>query len=242
MISSGYASDKGKMRDVNEDACLVLPHEQVYAVADGVGGSSSGDYASRMAVTCVADFMRRGGVMNAGGEEELAAALTECVNEANRSIFSAAKEFEDCRGMATTLVLCHVRDGKAYFVNVGDSRAYMIREGRIIQVTEDHTYVNTLVKLGVLTRDEAKEHERANIITRAVGVEEEISADFYSTDVMKDDVIILCTDGLHKEIPDELILDLAGTRPDMKVLADDLVSAANGAGGRDNITVVCLKV
>ena len=240
MIEAGFESDKGKTRELNEDACLVVPQEQFYVVCDGVGGSNCGEVASRTAVSCIAEYVRKNRFSDIKDETELAVKLEECVNEVNDSIRSIAKEFRDSRGMATTLVICYIRGQKAYFVNIGDSRAY-IKRGSLLQITEDHSYVNTLIKLGVIGPDEAKSHERGNVITRALGAEDSVRPDYYQTDLEEGDVIILCTDGLYNEVSEEQIDGMIETRPDMKTLAKDLVDAANEAGGKDNITVVCLN-
>lgn len=241
MIEAGFESDKGRMREQNEDACLILPSQQVYVVADGVGGNNSGEYASRMAVSCVADFIRENDLAKAADEGNLAEVLRRCINEVNRTIFVTAREFEGSRGMATTLVICFIREDKAYFVNIGDSRAYIKRGSSIFQVTEDHSYVNTLLKLGVITPDEAKDHERGNIITRAIGAEANVQADLYQTDLEDGDVILLCSDGLHNEVSEDRIAEMISESDSMKELASGLVREANEAGGKDNITVVCLK-
>lgn len=245
MIDAGFKSDKGRVREQNEDACLILPVQQVYVVADGVGGNNSGEYASKMAVSCVADFIRENHFADVKGDNELAALLRKCIREVNRTIYQTSMELPESRGMATTLVLCFIREERAYFVNIGDSRAYIKRGSSIFQVTEDHSYVNTLLKLGVITRDEAKDHARGNIITRAIGAEASVQGDLYQTDLEDGDVIILCTDGLHNELSEDMMTKIIEANTagldSMNKMASDLVSAANDAGGRDNVTVICLK-
>ena len=241
MIEAGLASDKGRVRENNEDACLVLPAEQVYVVADGVGGNNSGEYASKTAVTCVAEFIREKELGNVSDETELATLLHQCINEVNKTIFTTARELPESKGMATTLVICVIRNERAYFVNIGDSRAYLKRGGSVFQVTEDHSYVNTLLKLGVITREEAKDHARGNIITRAIGAEANVHGDLYQTDLEDGDVIMLCTDGLHNELTEDQINTVITAEKGMKELAHELVCKANEAGGGDNVTVVCLK-
>ena len=241
MIEAGFESDKGIVRDQNEDACLILPSEHVYVVADGVGGNNSGEYASKMAVSCVADYVRENQLAQMEDEVDLADYLKKCISEVNSNIFATSKELVESRGMATTLVICFIREDKAYFVNIGDSRAYIKRGSSIFQVTEDHSYVNTLVKMGVITPDEAKDHERGNIITRAIGAEKTVQGDFYQTDLEENDVIILCTDGLYNEVSEEKMSRYIEEHESMKELASCLVQAANDAGGKDNITVVCLR-
>lgn len=242
MTEAGFDSDKGRMRDHNEDSCLILPSQQIYVVADGVGGNNSGEYASRMAVSCVADFIREKDLSEAADFDQLCDLFKECVDEVNRAVFATAREFEESRGMATTLVICFIREDKAYFVNIGDSRAYIKRGGELIQVTQDHSYVNTLLKMGVITRDEAIGHERGNIITRAIGAEASVEADYYQQDLADGDVILLCTDGLHNEVSEEEMINIIDESGSMKELAPALVGKANEAGGKDNITVVCLRV
>ena len=241
MIEAGLASDKGKVRENNEDACLVLPADQVYVVADGVGGNNSGEYASKTAVTSVAEFIRENDLSNVSDENDLAVLLRQCINEVNKTIFTTARELPESKGMATTLVICLIRNEKAYFVNIGDSRAYLKRGSSIFQVTEDHSYVNTLLKMGVITRDEAKDHVRGNIITRAIGAEANVQGDLYQTDLEEGDVIVLCTDGLHNEVGEEKMNKIIESEKGMKELAEELVDVANDAGGADNVTVVCLK-
>ena len=143
--------------------------------------------------------------------------------------------------MATTLVICHVRGTKAYTVNVGDSRAYLKRGGQLYQLTEDHTYVQSLVRLGVITRDEAKVHTKGHYITRAMGAEENVEADYYQTELEEGDVIILCTDGLYNEVSEERINQMINTAAGMQDLAERMVDEANLSGGSDNITVICIK-
>ena len=243
MIEAGLASDKGMIRENNEDACLVLPAEHVYVVADGVGGNNSGEYASKTAVSRVAEYIREHNFADISDENQLAELLRQCINEVNKTIFTTARELPESKGMATTLVVCLIRNQRAYFVNIGDSRAYLKRGSSIFQVTEDHSYVNTLLKMGVITRDEAKSHARGNIITRAIGAEANVQGDLYQTDLEEGDVIVLCTDGLHGEIGEDKLNKIIEAEKDkgMKELAEKLVSAANAAGGNDNVTVVCLR-
>ena len=241
MIEAGYKSDRGMIREQNEDACLILPSEQVYVVADGAGGNNSGEYASKMAVSCVADFIREHHFADVRDENELSVLLKECISEVNSNIYKTANELPESKGMATTLVICFIHEDRAYFVNIGDSRAYIKRGSGVFQVTEDHSYVNTLLKMGVITRDQARTHERGNIITRAIGAEASVQGDYYQTDLDDEDIIILCTDGMHNEVNEEKMSRIIEENDSMNDLADRLVSEANSSGGKDNITVVCLK-
>ena len=164
------------------------------------------------------------------------------MKHANRVIIQNALLSEENAGMATTIVLLHLTDGSAYIVNMGDSRAYICRDGQISQITEDHTYVNELVKDGSITKEQAEFHPQKNMITRALGGDEKVLPDFYRLETIKDDIIILCTDGLYGEVSAEEITGMAAESNSMNALSKSLVQRANRNGGNDNITVICLKI
>ena len=242
MNSIGFKSSKGIKRSKNEDACCGMPKEQVFMVADGVGGNNSGELASRTAVTSVADYIKSYPLNQVTQEDQLRAYFENCITKANRDIMLLADKHEKNRGMATTLIVCHIREKKGYILNVGDSRAYVFRGEELFQITEDHSYVNSLVKLGVITEKEAKGHQKSHVITRALGAEEMTEADFYQTNLREDDILLLCTDGLYGEMEPEKISKIMKAEPQMTSLAEKLISEANKAGGNDNITVVCIKI
>ena len=153
-----------------------------------------------------------------------------------------SQRFEQNRGMATTVVIAYVLGDILNIVNVGDSRAYVLRDGILTQITEDHTYVNTLLKAGLISPAEAENHENKNMITRAVGADHTIEADYFNVPIQKGDIILICTDGLYGEVEDsELIRTLEEDRT-MTDICSDLVEAANSNGGNDNITMVVLKI
>jgi protein phosphatase len=144
--------------------------------------------------------------------------------------------------MATTLVLCHVREDKAYFANVGDSRAYLYADGQLLQITEDHSYVNALIRMGVLTEEEARHHKRGHVITKAIGAELTVEGDQYDVEIREGDILLLCTDGLYGELSKEEIIAILQDDQDMQVLTERLVDRANQLGGRDNNTAITVKV
>jgi protein phosphatase len=144
--------------------------------------------------------------------------------------------------MATTLAFAYLRDGDLYVANVGDSRVYLIHNGMIQQITEDHTYVNDLVRMGAITREEAQHHARKNVITRAIGANANNEPDCFSVPVGRGDRILLCSDGLYDEIDDESILAAVSRFDDMVMCAEDLVAMANENGGNDNISVICVEL
>lgn len=243
MISSvGFKTDKGQLRGSNEDSVFVMPEQNLYIVADGVGGHNAGELASRMAVGYMAQYVALHPLSEIKTKRELKRYFKTCFEGANELVYASAAERSENTGMATTSVLCYIRGGWAYIVNVGDSRAYLVRDGVIRQATEDHSYVNEMVRSGAITAEEAKQRSDSNMITRAIGGEKSIKPDFFQFEVCTGDVIILCTDGLYGELSEAAMHDIvAGTRS-MHRLAKNLVDEANRQGGRDNISVICIKV
>ena len=242
MIRVGFKSDVGMRRSKNEDACFIMPNEQIYMVADGVGGENTGERASGMVVASIAQNIKKSKMIKLKSEDEICRQLNLFIEKANSEIREYAFEHTECFGMATTVVICYIKDKVAYFANAGDSRGYVYRKGKLYQVTEDHSYVNFLVKKGLISPDEAETHENRNKITKAVGAEAKVEADYYQTEIMDGDVILLCSDGLYGELSNDEICSLINDEGNMSSLAEKMVIEANGHGGRDNITVICLKV
>ena len=240
MISVGFKTDKGMHRGGNEDSLFILPDQQLYMVADGVGGHNSGELASRLTVGFIAQYVAINKITSVTNEEALREYLDICLQGANELVFS--KSEGENAGMATTVVLCYLSGNKAYIVNVGDSRAYLVREGQIHQVTTDHTYVNEMVERGVMSREDAEGSFNKNMITRAIGAEETVKPDFFNFETYPGDIIILCTDGLYGEADNYTIGMIAQKAEGMHQLASDLVSTANIHGGHDNVSVVCIKI
>jgi protein phosphatase len=242
----GFKTDIGRHRAGNEDALLVLPRQGVYLVADGVGGHNSGELAARKAVFGVERFLARSPIEAAHGAERPAAALMEyflrCFREINADICALSAAEPANRGMATTAVLAHIMNGKLFVVNVGDSRAYIVREGGISRITTDHSVVNDMVERGELTEEEARVHPRRNEITRALGAEADVTPDFFVTELLPGDRIVLCTDGLYGELTDEDICGVVSRGANLNDTCRMLVDDANANGGSDNITVVCVEI
>ncbi len=242
MISVGFKTDKGNLRSGNEDSLFVMPEQQLYIVADGVGGHNSGELASRMCVGYIAQYVALHPVAEVESKRELKDYFLRCFSGANELIHSKSLDEESNNGMATTTVLCYLDEKDCYVVNVGDSRAYLVRDGVMRQLTEDHTLVQDMLRSGLLTKEEALTHPDRNMITRAIGGEETIEPDFYRFEVCPGDVILLCTDGLYGEVKADRILELASGIHSMHQLAKTLVDEANEAGGKDNISVVCIRI
>jgi PPM family protein phosphatase len=225
-------SDTGRARRANEDAFFA--HAPVFAVADGMGGAQAGEVASRTVVDCL-----RRGLPDGGSPEERLAALAE---EANGLIHRKAAEDEQRAGMGTTLTAAYVDEDAVSFGHVGDSRAYLFRDGKLKQLTNDHSLVGEMVRRGKLTAEQAEEHPQRSIITRALGPEPAVEVDHMTTFARDGDVFLLCSDGLTSMVPDEQIERTLADAPDLQAAGQALIDAANGAGGRDNITVILFRV
>lgn len=242
MLSAGFKTDQGRCRENNEDSLFILPEHRLYMVADGVGGNRSGEVASRTAVTWVASYVDSHPLEAVADEDQLQRYFLECITGANDEICRMASEDWQYSGMATTLVVAYIKEDKGYVVNIGDSRAYLVRDAEIMQITHDHTYVNELLMQGSISEEEAKRHPERNMITRAVGGDPTVRPDFFRFDLEPGDVILLATDGLFGELEDDAICRMVSAEPSMHQLASDLVEAANVHGGRDNISVVCIRI
>ncbi len=242
MVQVGFKSDRGLRRKNNEDACFVIPEDKIYIVADGVGGSNAGEVASRNAVSCIAEYVKKNPVKNAKDRESIKKYFVDCVGQANRRIFGLAGEQSENQGMATTLVLAYVNRRKAYVVNLGDSRAYLLRNGGLTQITEDHTYINDLVKSGIISKESAKTHSDRHIIMKALGADDRVLPDIFEVKLMRDDILLLCTDGLYDEVEDDEICRILNSGQPMSEMCNSLITTANRKGGNDNITVVCVKI
>ena len=242
----GFRTDTGKLREGNEDALLLLPKYGVYAVADGVGGQNSGEVASRKAMAGIESFLSENPLAASEKfsgkyrENWLRGYFQRCLQKVNAEIMKEAQTDPEMNRMATTLVLCYLDKESIYVVNMGDSRAYIVRDGELTQLTEDHTYVNKLISAGTLTKSEARQHPQKNIITKALGGAKNTDPDFYRFDLHEGDRVLLCTDGLHGELTDDEIANILKQKNDLNTICRQLVDAANANGGRDNITVICV--
>lgn len=230
LIELASASDVGRVRSDNQDRELLAP--PIIAVADGMGGHLGGGTAAAMAV----DALR------AVGQGTEPTALLDALTEANRAIARAAADDPDLTGMGTTATAALLEGGILYLVHVGDSRAYLIRDGRIIQVTEDHSVVAEMVRRGTLSADAAENHPARHVITRALGVDADVKIDALRVDLEPGDVVLLCTDGLSGPVGDDDILGAIDGAVVLQDAAESLVHMANEAGGPDNVTVVLARV
>jgi serine/threonine protein phosphatase PrpC len=229
--SAAGITDPGLKRGGNEDALLLEP--PLYAVADGMGGHRAGEIASRVAVDALlADAPRRAD----------SKALGRAIRTANRAVMEAAEKSRTRAGMGTTLTAVMVDGTHLAVAHVGDSRAYLLHEGVLERITEDHSMVADMVRQGTLTEEEARFHPQRSVITRALGSDPNMVADSFDVRAAAGDRLLLCSDGLSSMLADDVIADMLRSAPDARSAAHALVDAANRAGGYDNITVVVVDL
>lgn len=242
-------TDVGRRREQNEDAFLVDLETGLFIVADGMGGHAGGGTASAIAVRSIQESVKA--AREAAPQSFVAPTpvdvgnfptlLRVAVESASRAIFRAAQEDPDLAGMGTTVTAALVAGRAAFVAHVGDSRCYLVRGGRIFQLSEDHSLVNEQLKAGAITEEEARSSRFRNIITRSVGFEEEVQVDVVGLEVEPGDGIVLCCDGLSNLVTDPEILQVAsGSR--LAEAPERLVALANERGGDDNITVIVVRV
>ena len=228
MRLAAYAggTDPGRRRRRNEDSYVIDP--PLFAVADGMGGAQAGEVASKLA---------------AGAVKERGADVESLVQEANRRVHQRSLEDPNTSGMGTTLTVAEVEDGVVSIGHVGDSRAYLVRDGNLEQLTEDHSLVGELMRTGKLSAEEAETHPQRSMITRALGTDPNVDVDIFSVESREGDLFLLCSDGLTSMVDDREILRLAGEKHgDLDGLVKALIKAANKGGGEDNITVIAFEI
>jgi serine/threonine protein phosphatase PrpC len=229
----GHGTDTGKKRRRNEDEYVVEP--PLFAIADGMGGAQAGELASSLAAGAV-----RGGEGAAGGGEDY---VVELIQEANRRVYQRSSQDAAVSGMGTTMTVALVEEGAVFFGHVGDSRAYLIRDGKLEQLTEDHSLVAELVRSGKLSPEEAETHPQRSVITRALGTDPDVDVDTFSIPTQPGDLFMLCSDGLTSMVEDDVILSTVEKhRDNLQTAAKALIRAANKGGGEDNITVVFFEI
>lgn len=232
-------TDVGRKREINQDSVFAsdkpignIPN--LFVVADGMGGHKAGDFASQYAVEVLEERIRESEEM---GPEAI---ITDAVKEVNRSIIEAAASDVSLNGMGTTLVVATIIEHTLYFANVGDSRLYLIRD-EIKQLSRDHSLVQEMVRLGGINQEEAKYHPDKNVITRAIGVKEDVEVDFFQYRLQKGDTVLMCSDGLTDMLDDDEIFRIVKSGRDIVETAKELVEKANENGGKDNIGIVLVQ-
>ena len=248
-ISSFGMTDVGRKRPHNEDYYLVDDENKIFIVCDGMGGANAGEVASQMAVEIIGQRMRENiedirelSAQNTfDSKQKIKTIISDAVSEASLKIFELASKEEGKRGMGTTLVMLIICGENAFISSVGDSRAYLVRDNQVYQVTEDHTLVQEQLKRGLITPEEAKNVTYGNVITRAVGVMESVIVDTTHIEMMPGDMFLLCTDGLHGYTEDKDILGFTSYST-LEEMANNAIAYANQRGGKDNITTIFVRV
>lgn len=233
-------TDVGKNRVTNQDYVYCKSDAvgnllNIFIVADGMGGHKAGDIASVTAVDAVLKSIEQ------SQKTDVISIMEEAVREANKTLYEKSKSNEEWAGMGTTLVLATVVDSTIFVANIGDSRLYLIDDG-IHQITRDHSYVEEMVSIGEIDKSEARTHSKKNIITRAIGVEEETHADFFEVQFKKGDKLLMCSDGLTNMIEDNDILSVIAGNNDIESMVHKLIDLANDSGGKDNIAVLIAEL
>jgi protein phosphatase len=250
MIEAYGRTDVGRRRKINEDSFLVSPETSLYAVCDGMGGHNAGEVASRMAIETISSFVERSAV-----EKEItwpwgldanvsfdANRLKTAIRLANARVYQAADNREDLTGMGTTVVAVLASPDLVTIGSAGDSRCYLVRDGKLSQLTRDDSWVSAALGEGILNSDDVEHHPLRNVITKAVGARDTIDLDVVEHGLKPGDLLMLCSDGLHGMIGDPEIQRILAPVPEsLEEASARLVDAANEAGGRDNVSVVLLR-
>ncbi len=232
-------TDVGVVRSGNEDAFLMIPDSGVFIVADGMGGHAAGEVASEMAVSIVGGALQQ---VVGRSDADAAEIIRRSLVEANSAIFQRTLVEQDKRGMGTTATAM-VINGERYMIGqVGDSRAYVLRDGQLLQITKDHSYVQEQVDAGYLTLEQARTHPYSNVITRCVGANADVAPDIYGGTLHAGDVFLLASDGLTGMLEDYELHSILSSDRTVGEFVDSLIAEANRRGGLDNITVIVVRI
>ncbi len=239
MIKTFSITDIGKKRTMNQDYVYSsenpvggLPN--LFIVADGMGGHNGGDFASEYAARTVTETIAESDL------SEFSLAMVKAIAKANSLIRRKGAENPDLYGMGTTMVAASIKDDILHVANIGDSRLYVIGDS-IRQITTDHSYVEEMVRMGSLDRESARTHPKKNIITRAIGADDDVIPDFFTVKLKPEETVLMCSDGLTNMLEDEEIRMIINGSRDIVEQAEELVKAANNNGGKDNIAVILIE-
>ena len=242
MIIAYAKSDVGKVREMNQDSYYISDLQspvKLYLLADGMGGYKGGEIASSLAITCARNYIENNFKETAKDRESLIQLVASSMEYANMVVYEKAKENKELEGMGTTLEICLIYNNKVYIGHIGDSRIYRIRKEIIRKLTQDHSYVQKLVKDGTITKEEAEHHPQKNMLMKALGCNAFIEPDVMVKGFLKDDILIITSDGLTNMVKQEDIFNIA--KGNIEKAPIKLVDLANENGGLDNITVVIIK-
>lgn len=234
----GAKSDQGRIRDSNEDTYVAMDLQGTFLVADGMGGHAAGEVASSIAAQTVKSLLEEG---NRDSKAEVL--LQNAVQQANTHVYQEQMQKKELRGMGSTLTVLAISNGRFHVAHVGDSRAYLYRNGELKQLTQDHSVVWPLYENGILSKTDMAKHPQKNLITRSIGTYPQVEVDLQGDNASAGDIFLLCSDGLTDVLTDEDIgQNLSKNNSTPQDLADRLVDAANRAGGPDNITVIVIRI
>ena len=238
-ITAAGRTDVGVIRSGNEDSYLMIPDRGIFVVADGMGGHAAGEVASEMAVRFVS---RELDSLRGLSDEQVAERMRAAIRAANGAIFQRTLTEHDKRGMGTTVTSLVLYESRFLIGQVGDSRAYLLRDGKLSQITKDHSYVQEQVDAGYLTPEQARTHPYSNVITRCVGANSDVQPDIYVGSVKPRDVFLLASDGLTGMLEDYQLAELLSPDRMPEEEVDSLIAEANRHGGLDNITAIIVEV
>jgi protein phosphatase len=242
MIKSYAKSDIGNVREINEDSFYIsdsLSNVQIYIIADGMGGYNGGEIASKLAVSCAKSYIENNFLETPKDRDSLIQLLGSSIEYANMVVYEKSKSDKELEGMGTTLDICLIYNNKVYIGHVGDSRVYRIRKNFIRKLTTDHSYVQKLVKDGTITKEEAETHPKKNMLMKALGCNAFVEPDVFVKGFLKDDILVMATDGLTNLVAQEYLFTEAIN--DIEQAPKNLIEIAKNNGGYDNITVVVIK-
>ena len=233
-------TDVGNVRKMNQDYYYVSEDGCLNILADGMGGYTGGEVASRLAVISAVEYLHKS--FNKEAEypkEEILSIIKKTIEYANNEVYKKSKEIEELEQMGTTMEICLIYRNRAFIAHIGDSRVYRIRKGIMRKLTKDHSYVQTLVEDGTITKEEAEHHPKKNMLMKALGCEEKIEADVMVKGFLKNDVILICSDGLTNMVSEEEIHSII--EENVQNAGEKLIKEAKENGGLDNITLILIK-
>ena len=242
MIKAYAKSDNGNVRETNEDYFYIsnsLDQIQLFLLADGMGGYNGGEIASQLAIQTAKNYIENNFKDIEKDRDSIIQLLGSSMEYANMVVYEKAKENPELQGMGTTLEICLIYNNKAYIGHVGDSRIYRVRKQFIRKLTQDHSYVQKLVKEGTITKEQAEHHPQKNMLMKALGCNAFVEPDVMVKGFLKDDILIMCSDGLSNMVDQQTIYEMASKN--IEQATKDLVQLAKDRGGYDNITVVIIK-
>jgi protein phosphatase len=247
-IEVGSKSDVGRVRENNEDSFRVVPELNLWILSDGMGGVAHGEVASALAIETIAAYCqnmpRKPAAASPGELSDISATadhLAEAARAANHKIYDSASRNPEQNGMGATVVAAWLEGRRLSVVHVGDSRAYLMRSGTLVPLTEDHSLVAEQVRRGVLTPEQAEHSKLQNVLVRALGVGDDVEPDASDREMLPGDLLLLCTDGLTRGIPDPEIAEVLANFPNPQAAVDRLIETALERGGEDNITAIVVR-